>query len=426
MRIENLFLNRMRSLPAEAETTGHRLALKGGYIYQTAAGIYTYSTIAWKALRNIEAVIRDELDRIGCQEILMPVLSPLSLWEETGRDKIDVLLKFKTHVGTEMTFNLSHEEVAVDYARTNIQSYRQFPFTLYQFQTKYRDELRPRAGLLRCREFLMKDAYSFHATEKSLDYVYGEMLKAYHRIYGRLGLKGVIDVEAPGGDMSDRNSHEFQWLSEAGEDSIYICDACGFKSNKEILTGGDKEASDVASCPVCGAALRKERGVEVGNIFRLSDKYTKPMKVSYTDEDGGNRIPVMGCYGIGVSRTLGCIFEQSGDESKAAFNPEVAPYKAHVISIGQSESARGEAERLYEGLIAAGIEVVIDATDDRAGSKFANADLLGAPIRAIISEKNLADGITEMKYSGIETDAPASMKTGQTLDGITRILKGRG
>ena len=423
MKIENLFLKRAKDLPESAETTGHRLALKGGWIHQTAAGIYTYSSVAWKAMRNIEEVVRIELDSIGCQEILMPVLSPVSLWEETGRDKIDVLLKFKTHVGTEMAFNLSHEEVVVDYARTNIQSYRQLPLALYQFQTKYRDELRPRAGLLRCREFLMKDAYSFHADGDDLNKVYGDFRTAYMRIYKRIGLEGVIEVEAGGGDMADENSHEFQWLSPVGEDTIYIC-GCGFKANKEILTDV-KAATDAVKCPGCGAPLGSSRAVEVGNIFRLGDKYTRPMKVSFTDENGNSKTPVMGCYGIGISRTLGCLLEQSGEEGRAVFNIAVAPYKVHIVALGLDEKVIKAADMLYEKLISAGIEVIIDTTDDRAGSKFANADLLGAPIRAIISDKNLAAGQFEMKYYGFDSSKlPAALQLDVAAEKISDIIKG--
>jgi prolyl-tRNA synthetase len=421
MRLENLFLARQRDLPDDAQTSGHRLALKGGWIHRTAAGIYTYSSIAWKAIRNIEDIVRAELDAEGCQEILMPVLSPISLWEETGRDKIDVLLRFKTHVGTEMTFNLSHEEVAVDYARANIQSYRQLPFALYQFQTKYRDELRPRAGLLRCREFLMKDAYSFHADKQSLDEVYFRILAAYGRIYEKVGLAGVIDVEALGGDMSDENSHEFQWLSAAGEDTVYICDSCAFRSNKEILSGG-KDADDALACPKCGATLRKARGVEVGNIFRLGDKYTRSMKVSFADEDGKAKTPVMGCYGIGISRTFGCLLEQSASDSKAVFNLAVAPYKVHVVSLGGDASVVAAAEKLYSDLRAAGIEAVIDATGDRAGSKFANADLLGAPVRVISSDKNLSRGVFEVAYSGV-APGPAELKIEDSAGFIAKFVK---
>ena len=424
MKIENLFLRRMRDLPEDAQTPGHRLALKGGWIHQTAAGVYVYSGIALKAIRNIEEVVRQELDAVGCQEILMPVLSPVSLWEETGRADIDVLLRFKTRAGAEMAMNPTHEEVVVDYARTNIQSYRQLPFTLYQFQTKYRDELRVKAGLLRCREFLMKDAYSFHADDASLDAVYDGIMGAYERIYRRLGLDGVVMVEAPGGDIAGQNSHEFQWPSPVGEDTIYICDACGFKSNKEILTDGDKDARDVECCPECGGSLRSVRAVEVGNIFRLGDKYARPMKVSFTAEDGTQKTPVMGCYGIGISRTLGCLLENSSDEGRAVFNMAVAPYKVHVIALGTDEKVIYAANRLHDSLAAAGIEVIIDATDARAGSKFADADLLGAPVRAVLSDKNLSSGLIEMKYSGIGDAYPATIPLDNAAQKIIDIIKG--
>jgi prolyl-tRNA synthetase len=421
MRIESLFVNRQRDLPDDAQTSGHRLSLKGGYIHRTAAGIYVLSPIGWAAARNIEDIVRDELDRIGCQEILMPVLSPVSLWEETGRDKIDVLLKFKTHVGTEMTLNLSHEEVVTDYARGAVQSYRQLPFALYQFQTKYRDELRPRAGLLRCREFMMKDAYSFHADEASLDKTYAELLAAYHRIYKRVGLEGVVDVEALGGDMADQNSHEFQWLSPVGEDTVYICDECGFRSNKEILTG-DKNAADIVKCPKCGADLRIARAVEVGNIFRLGDKYTKAMGVSFNDEKGVQKTPVMGCYGIGITRTLGCLLEASESDSRAVFNLEVAPYKVHIVSLGSDSGVVAAAEELYSKLSSAGIKVLIDSTGDRAGSKFANADLLGAPVRVVSSEKNLARKVFEVSYSGVKP-GPAELKIEDSAGFIEKLVK---
>jgi prolyl-tRNA synthetase len=306
-----------------------------------------------------------------------------------------------------------------------VQSYRQLPFTLYQYQTKYRDELRPRAGLLRGREFLMKDAYSFHADEADLDRVYGAILDAYHRIFRRVGLEGVVDVEALGGDMADRNSHEFQWISPVGEDTVYICDACGFRSNKEILTGGDKDAEDIAACPKCGADLRIARAVEVGNIFRLGGKYTRAMKVSFNDERGEKRTPVMGCYGIGITRTLGCLLEASGSDSKAVFNLEVAPYKVHVVSLGGDAGAVAAAEKLYSDLAAAGIKTIIDATDDRAGSKFANADLLGAPIRVVSSEKNFARGVFEIAYSGIKP-GPAELKIGDSAGKIISMLGSKG
>ncbi|MDR0319332.1 MAG: hypothetical protein LBH81_01175 [Rickettsiales bacterium] len=467
MRIENLFLKREKELPAEATTNGHKLSLRGGFVHQTAAGIYTYSSIGWAAIQNISSIIRDEMNKAGAQEIFMPVLSPVALWRETKRENMDVLLKFKNRSGQELALNPTHEEIVVDYARGALQSYKQLPFTLYQIQDKYRDEARARAGIMRGREFLMKDAYSFHATDADLDATYEKILEAYKRIYKRLGLENVIDVLAPGGDMSSRFSHEFQWMNDTGEDIIYVCQnnnslhagedgnrnhagrhdfpseqnprifnsvdslsstaspsvggqgACGYRSNKEILTNGDKEADDILVCPKCGGELRAHRAVEVGNIFRLGDKYSKPMKLEYTDEKGERKNPVMGCYGIGVSRCLGALLEQSGSDSLAKFNLEVAPYKVHIITLGSAESSRKEAEKLYEELLKNNIPAIIDTTDDRAGSKFANADLLGAPVRIISSDKNIANGQFEIKSDLL----PATLPVKDTLPAILRTIK---
>ena len=383
MRLENLFIKRTKELPADATTSGHKLSLKGGYVHQTGAGLYTYSPLGFKVLQNIETIIRKELDAIGCQEMNMPVVSPLSLWKETGRENIDVLLKFKTRAGIEAVVNPTHEEIVTDYVRSILQSYKQLPLAptslcLYQIQTKYRDELRARAGLIRCREFMMKDAYSFHISWEDLDNFYNIVLTTYHKIYDKLGMKNVIDILAPTGDMGGKISHEFQMVS-------------------------------------------KLRGVEVGNIFQLGDKYTSSMNVHYLDKDGKKQTPIMGCYGIGVSRVFGCLLEQSNDEAKAIFNMAVAPYKVHIISIGEGESV-SLATKLYNDLLSAGIDVIIDTTNERAGSKFANADLIGAPVRAIISPKNLEKGVFEMKYSGLNGIYPEQLSIDNIFQDIREII----
>jgi len=396
MRIEKLFIARPRDLPKDAEINSHRLALKGGYIHQTAAGIWTFSPLGLRVLRNIENIVREEMDAAGMQEILMPVMSPLSLWKETGRENIDVLLKFKTRAGADSALNPTHEEVVVDFARTALQSYKQMPFTLYQIQTKYRDELRARGGLYRAREFIMKDAYSFHSNAADLQKYYDGMFAVYNRVYERVGLKDVVVVEAPGGDISKEVSHEFQWLSPIGEDTIYICPACGYKANKEILAEGKVE------CPYCSTekapkVMEAKRAVEVGNIFRLGTKYSAPMKLSFTDERGNKATPVMGCYGIGVSRLIGCLLEQGGSDSKVEWNEEVAPFQIHIIALQSTgKLAEKKAEELYEIAEKAGVEAIIDTTDDRAGSKFANADLIGAPLRIVISDKSLKEYSAEV------------------------------
>ena len=424
MKIEKLFIKRLKELPSDATTSGHKLALKGGYIHQTGAGLYTYSPLGFEVLQNIENIVRKELDAIGCQEMNMPVVSPLSLWKETGRENIDVLLKFKTRAGIEAVVNPTHEEIITDYVRSILQSYKQLPqspdsLCLYQIQTKYRDELRARAGLIRCREFMMKDAYSYHTSWEDLDSFYSIVLSTYHKIYKKLGLNNVIDILAPTGDMGGKISHEYQMISDIGEDTIYTCSSCDYRANKEVLTESDAE--DILVCPKCGKSLNKLRGVEVGNIFQLGDKYTKSMNVNYLDSEGKKQTPIMGCYGIGISRVFGCLLEQSCDESKAVFNISVAPYKVHIIAIGEGESI-SLATKLYNDLISAGIDVVIDTTSDRAGSKFANADLIGAPIRAIISPKNLEKGVFEMKYSGLNNEYPEQLSINQISQDIKEII----
>ncbi len=419
MKIENLFLKRIKELPAEATTSGHKLALKGGYIHQTGAGFYTYSHISVKLLENINKIIRKHLSKIGCLEINMPVVSPLSLWRETGRENIDVLLKFKTRANMDCVLNPTHEEIVCDYVREAIQSYKQLPkensLCLYQIQTKYRDELRARAGLLRCREFMMKDAYSFHQTEEDLNIFYQKMLDAYVDIYKDLGLDNVVVAKAPGGDIGGAFSHEFQMLDTTGEDDIYLCEKCGNNYNKEILNENEKNPI----CPECQNKFKVKRGIEVGNIFRLGTKYSAPMNLKFADENGKNNFVVMGCYGIGVSRVLGCLLQSSGKDSVAEFNLSVAPYKVHIINLDKKND---EVLKLYETLMNLGIETIIDNTNDSAGSKFANADLLGAPIRIINSPKNIEKDVYELKYSKITGDYPEFVKTSEIINVIKDII----
>ena len=418
MKIENLFLKRIKELPSDATTSGHKLALKGGYIHQTVAGCYTYSHISVKLIENIKNVIKKHLNKLGCLEINMPVVSSLSLWKETQRDNIDVLLKFKTRAGMDCVLNPTHEEIVCDYVRESLQSYKQLPkensLCLYQIQTKYRDELRARAGLLRCREFMMKDAYSFHQTDDDLNNFYQKMLSVYVDIYKELGLDNVIVAKATGGDMGGAFSHEFQMLDDTGEDDIYLCEKCNNNYNKEILNEDDDPI-----CLECKNKFIVKRGIEVGNIFRLGTKYSKPMNLKFTDENGKNNFVTMGCYGIGVSRVLGCLLQSSCKDSVAEFNLAVAPYKVHIINLDKNGD---DATKLYETLINMGIDTIIDNSKDSAGSKFANADLLGAPIKIINSPKNLEKGVYELKYSKIKGNFPAFVKTTEIINIVKDII----
>lgn len=393
MRIEKLCVNRLYGDVAGATTRGHKIAVKGGYIYQTFQGGYTLTPLGWSVVHKIENIIRDEMNAIDGQEILMPVVCTADLWQETGRyDAMSVLAKFKGSSGADYVICPTHEEVVTDYARSVITSYRQLPFMLYQIQTKFRDELRVRAGLIRTREFIMKDGYSFHETQEDLEQYYQRCFDAYYRIFRRCGLKNFIDVMSSTGDMGGKVAHEFQLINEMGEDTLYICD-CGFRANKEL------EDTDSTVCPRCGKTLNKVRGIEIGNIFQLGKKYTDSMKMTYTAADGSEKTPIMGCYGIGVGRTMAAIIEESADDNGPVWNMETAPFAVEVIGLVDKENKTlPMAEKIYDELKKHNIEVLLDSRDCRAGEKFADADLIAAPIRLIISTKNLEQNKIEVKY----------------------------
>ena len=393
MKIEQLCVNRLYGDVAGATTRGHKIAVKGGYIYQTFQGGYTLTPLGWSVVHKIENIIRDEMNAIDGQEILMPVICTADLWRETGRyDSMSVIAKFKGASGADYLICPTHEEVVTDYARSVLTSYRQLPFMLYQIQTKFRDELRVRAGLIRTREFIMKDAYSFHETQEDLEQYYKKCFDAYYRIFHRCGLKNFTDVMSATGDMGGNVAHEFQLINEMGEDTLYICD-CGFRANKEL------EDTDSTKCPKCGKELKKVRGIEIGNIFQLGKKYTDSMHMTYTAADGTEKTPIMGCYGIGVGRTMAAIIEESADDNGPVWNMETAPFAVEVIGLVDKENKTLPlAEKIYNDLKAAGVEVLLDNRDNRAGEKFADADLVAAPIRIIVSQKNLEQNKLEIKY----------------------------
>jgi prolyl-tRNA synthetase len=401
MRIENLCARRVFGDVADAASHGHKMAIKGGYIHQTLGGIYTLSPLGRRVQANVEKIIREEMNAIDGQEIAMPVVSGANLWIESGRyDAMDVLAKFKGRGGIDYVLNPTHEEVVVDFVKSVLESYRQMPFMVYQIQTKFRDELRARAGLIRTREFMMKDGYSFHETQADLEKYYGRCLDAYKRIFARCGLRNIVSVESLTGDMGGSAAHEFQLVHPNGEDTIYLCDACGFAANKEVAQDG--------ICPKCGAKMRAERGIEVGNIFQLGDKYSKSMNLFYTSADGTRKNPIMGCYGIGVGRTWAAILEESADNLGPVWNIETAPFAVEVIGLpDEGGETFSLAEKIYGDLAAAGIESILDNRDARAGEKFADADLIAAPIRLIVSEKNLAAGVVEVKYRANNRDTSA-------------------
>ncbi|MDO4283500.1 MAG: proline--tRNA ligase [Clostridia bacterium] len=545
--------NTQKEWPNEATLKSHGLLIKGGYIKQMAAGIYTLMPLAKKVAFKIENIIREEMNSIGSQEILMPLVATKKLWNMSGRyDAINgELLKFEDRTGTKMVLSMTHEEAVVFMAMTEATSYQKYPFSVYQIQTKFRDEARSRGGLIRVREFTMKDAYSFHTTEESLDQTYQEYYDAYNRIYKRVGIPEVIAVASDTGMMGGSAAHEYMLLCDAGEDKIVVCKDCNYSANMEVaytdkidvftkkeeplekiytpgtktidtlqeyikmpkeslikaviytridtsepvvvfiradkdinetkltnylktdiiprkaeesdnitygfvgpvrfhgdnatvifdksLQGemslvaganeedyhykginikrdvGEVEYIDVSKinetdyCPKCHKkSLTISNGIEVGNIFKLGTKYSKSMGMTYLDENGKSQNPIMGCYGIGVGRLMASVLEARGDENATNWPASIAPFDIHILPIdyAKSDEIKEVADRLYEKLTCMGLDILLDDRNKNPGVKFADADLIGAPIKVIVSKRNLSNNVFEVKVLG---DAQAKL-----------------
>jgi prolyl-tRNA synthetase len=548
MRMSRLFSQTLREAPSDAEVASQQLLVRAGFIRQLAAGIYSALPLARRSTHKLEQIIREEMDAIGGQEISMPVVQPAELWQESGRwYQIDAEMgRFKDRSGRDMVLGMTHEEVVADLARREIHSYRHLPAMVYQIQTKWRDDPRPRAGLIRVREFTMKDSYTFDADWEGLEAQYQAHYQAYFNIFRRAGLD-VIAVKADNGMMGGKLSHEYMYLTPIGEDTLLLCDACGYAANRQIArfrspeppaeaplalekvaTPGCKTIEDLANflgipkektakavfmvasvpeghalreqfvfgvvrgdmelnetslanavkardlrpateaeiravgavpgyaspvglsgvlvvadelvtraanlvsganeegyhllnvnygrdwsagvvtalaaaragdaCPECGAALRAERGVEVANIFQLGTRYSEALGVTYWDEDGQQKPVVMGSYGIGIGRLLACIAEEHHDERGLVWPAAVAPYPLHLVAVAsKSGTVEPVAERLYEELVAAGLEPLYDDRPESAGVKFMDADLIGLPLRLTIGERSLKNGGVEFK-----------------------------
>jgi prolyl-tRNA synthetase len=538
---------RIREAPKDAKTASHIFLIRGGYIRAVSTGIYSLLPIGQRVCAKIEKIIREEMNAVDGQEVTMPVVLPRELWDESGRyDSVgDELLRFKDRNDKEMLLAMTHEEAVVHLTRSEVNSYKQLPIILYQIQTKYRDEARPRAGLIRVREFKMKDAYSFHATEKCLDQYYQKMLHAYERIFRRCGMKNVLCIESNPGMMGGNESHEFMAITECGEDTIFMSPDASYRANREVAisavkfqkeaplplekvaTVGKKSIEEVASflgqkieetgkavfyktddnklvlamirgdfevnesklkrylktntlsfaddlmikncgaepgyasplgldpkkvkiifdrsiaessnltvganepdyhiknfnferemsadaevaeiacvregdpCPITGQALLMKRGIEVGNIFKLGTKYSGSMKCDFLDVNGKKQTMIMGCYGIGVGRSMASVIEQSCDQFGPIWPLSIAPYQLHLCALNPKQDGVGaKADEIYNSLTESGIETLYDDSGEKAGSMFNDADLIGIPFRIIISPKTLAQGKVEFKRRG--------------------------
>lgn len=393
MKLSHQFAQPTKDTPAEGESLNHGLLTKAGLVSQLMAGVYSYLPLGLAVLRNIEGIVRTEMNAVGGQEVLMPALHPKANWETTGGwDKIDVLFKIKSRTDREYALGQSEEEVVTPLVMNFVKSYKQLPQAVYQIGWKYRDELRAKSGLLRGREFLMKDMYSFHTDQADFDRFYEIMKAAYLKIYDQLGLVAKV-TEASGGGFSDKISYEFMVLTDAGEDDILYCQDCDFCVNVEIakVKKGDK-------CPKCAKGeLQEARASEVGNVFDLGQKYGKDFDLGFVDDKGAKHYPIMGCYGIGISRLMGVIVEKHNDDKGIIWPESVAPAQIHLISLGDDEKVLKAADNLYDDLTKSGKSVVYDDRDETAGAKFAAADLIGLPERWTVSAKTLAEDSVEIK-----------------------------
>ncbi len=388
MRQSHLFTKTIKELPKDETSFNAQALIRAGFIDKSSAGVYSFLPFGWNVINKIKAIIKEEMEAIGGQEINMPSLAPKENWQATGRwDSLDVLFKTTGSDEKEYALNPTHEEVVTPLAKKFISSYRELPMAVFQIQNKFRNEKRAKSGLLRGREFLMKDLYSFHATQEDLDEYYEKVIIAYNNIFRRVGLAEKTYLTFASGGSFSKYSHEFQTLTDAGEDTIYVCDACKMAINKEII-------KEQTTCPKCGQKdLREDKSVEAANIFKLGTKYSEPFDLKYQDKDGEKKTVIMGCYGLGLSRVMGSVVETCHDENGIIWPQSIAPYKVHLLSLNENETA----DKIYNNLIKEGIEVLYDDREVQAGEKFADADLIGCPYRVLVSKKTLAVGSAELK-----------------------------
>lgn len=400
MRVSQLFTRTRKSAPGDEVAKNAQLLIRAGFVHKEMAGVYAYLPLGLRVLEKIKQIVREEMDDIGGQEVMMTALQPKEIFEKTDRwddKKVDNWFKTKLANGTDLGLGLTHEEPIVDALSDYINSYKDLPIFVYQIQNKFRNELRAKSGLLRGREFVMKDMYSFARTQEEHLELYERAAEAYHRVYDRLGLGDITyRTAADGGIFTERFSDEFQTLSDIGEDTIYVDEEKRLAINEEVYTD-----ENLAKLGLEKSKLIEKKGVEVGNIFPLETKYTDALDVYYTDENGEKQSIVMGCYGIGISRLMGVIAEHFSDDKGLIWPDNVAPFKVYLVQIGD---VADEAQKLYDQLTAAGHSVLWDDRDIRPGEKFADSELMGIPHRIVISPKLVEQGKIEYKSRVSDTN----------------------
>lgn len=400
MKQSELFQKTTKDVNKADVSKNAQLLTQAGYVNQLMAGVYTYLPLGLRVLTKIENIIRGEMNNIGAQEIFLPALQPREVWEQTGRwDKMDVLYKLKGAGDRDLALGPTHEEVVTPLAAGLINSYKDMPVSVYQVQTKFRNEARAKSGLLRGREFRMKDMYSFHTNQEDLDQFYDKATQAYMNVYDKCGLGHITKLTYASGGVFSKYSHEFQTVTDSGEDIIYNVPGTNHAINKEIID--DVSAlRDIIPGYTLGdeKSFEQVKAIEVGNIFKLGTKFTDVCGVRYTDKDGVVKTPVMGCYGIGPSRVMGTIAECLSDAKGLVWPENVAPYKVHLVSLVHEAEDVKKCEEIYASLLENNIEVLYDDRKDvRAGAKLADSDLYGIPNRIVVSKKTLAENAVEWK-----------------------------
>ncbi|HET7629812.1 MAG TPA: aminoacyl--tRNA ligase-related protein [Candidatus Saccharimonadales bacterium] len=397
MRRSQLFTKTLRDAPADEQAKNAQLLIRAGYVYKEMAGVYAYLPLGLRVVEKIKQIVREEMSAIGSNELIMTGLQNKAVWEKTGRwgdEAVDVWFKTRLQDNTELGLGWSHEEPIVEMLKNFVASYKDLPISLYQFQTKMRNELRAKSGIMRGREFVMKDMYSFHADAQDLDSYYNQAIEAYKRVYERLGIGGDTYVTFASGGAFTKFSHEFQTICDAGEDVIYLHRAKNIAVNEEVLDDAVKELG------VAKEDMEPVKTAEVGNIFNFGSQKADDMGLKFTDPSGKQQSIFMGSYGIGITRVMGVLAEKLSDERGLVWPEAVAPYKVYLASIGGAET---EADKLYDKLTKAGVEVLYDDRDVRPGQKFADAELLGIPHRLVVSPKLNEQGKIEYQ-NRLETE----------------------
>ena len=393
MRQSHLFTKTRREAPKDEVAKNAQLLIRAGYIHKEMAGVYSYLPLGMRVLQKIENIVRDEMNKIGGQEIRMATLHPSEPWKQTGAwDSVDVVFKIMSRTEKEYTVGQSEEEIVTPIAKEYVLSYQDLPLAIYQIGQKYRDELRAKSGIMRGREFSMKDMYSFHETQEDFDRFYAQAKEAYLRVYTRCGLVAKA-TEASGGSFTNKLSYEFMVLTDAGEDDILYCGDCPYCVNAEI---SEQKEGDI--CTRCNSGkLSRAKASEVGNIFDLGKKYSQDFSLTFKNKEGKEEHPIMGCFGIGITRLMGVIAEALSDAKGIVWPTSVAPYAVHIVSITNgNDDVKKEADHLYDMLKENNIEALYDDRDVRAGEKFADSDLIGIPLRLGVSEKTMSEGAVEV------------------------------